>query len=117
MKKYFYQHLIDHEDLNQHLDKVGLPKEEKLHLIEIFEKTTHLEVIGFVLSQLPEEHHEALLKNFEERPHDEGLMVFLKRSIDGFDEHLNRIIKEVKQDFLREVEDYEFTTKEWLEGV
>ena len=114
--KMFYQDLLNLSDLLEQFDQLRLSSVERDELLDIVRHTVHLEVVNHVLARLPEEEHEAFLVHLEEKPHDNGIWVYLKRSIHELESDLADLVHRVKQDFISELRDYKEASKEWLSG-
>ena len=89
---------------------------ERQQLLDTVYKTIHIEVIHYILNELPNEHKVSFLTQLEEKPHDQGIGIFLKRTISDLDNKLSTVISAVKQDFKDAIENYLQSSKEWFAG-
>ncbi|NTV31559.1 hypothetical protein HGA91_06305 [candidate division WWE3 bacterium] len=113
----FYHHLIDLSDVRKKLNELDLTEEDRVELLEIVLKTIHIELTHLILNELDSVHHEDFLLHLTERPHDHGLLVFLNRTIDDFEEKVTLLISRVKADFIESLHDYKSASEEWLAGT
>jgi len=116
-KDHFYHQFIDVADVEETISTLSIDEDEKDELLAIFYKTLHLEVVNFVLEELPVEHHQSFLYYLDHKPQDRGLMVFLRRSIEDLEDRLQSLATQLKHDFKEALHDYQSASEEWLEGV
>ena len=116
-ERYFYQHLIDLNEIHNLLDKVELEAAERQKLLDTINHTIHLEIVKFVLDELPKEQHHEFLASYDKRPGDTGVIIFLRRSITNLDDRLQHVIQQVTSDFKDALHDYLRTSEEFLAGV
>ncbi len=82
----FYDHLVGLDDIHSELADFDLSFKQHYDLLNIADSTLHNEVLSVILVILPVEHHEAFLKDFNDRPDDQAHLVFLRQfdpEIDG----------------------------------
>lgn len=108
--------MVDITDVEKLLNQALIDEIERQQLLDTVHKTIHIEVVHYILNELPEKHKISFLTQLEAKPHDEGISIFLKRTIDDLDTKLRNVITAVKQDFIDVVEDYLKSTKEWYAG-
>lgn len=82
MSKIFYDDLVDMDKVSAKIKKIARTSEEREELYGLVDEIVHHKVIGCILDRLPEQHHQEFLTNFGERPHDEGLLIYLKERIE-----------------------------------
>ncbi|PIZ45006.1 hypothetical protein CO180_01705 [candidate division WWE3 bacterium CG_4_9_14_3_um_filter_41_6] len=117
MNTFFYSHLVDTNDLENLLMKEDINDEQRLGLLATAHETIHIEVIHYILSNIPpSERHEFLLF-VEQKPHDPGLLVYVKKSIEDAESKISQVIASVKQDFIEALDGYRDASSEWLSGV
>ncbi len=115
--RYFYQHLIDLNEIHNLLNQVELEESERQKLLDTIHHTIHLEVVKFVLDELPKDQHHEFLATYDKRPTDNGIIVFLRRSITNLDHRLQHIIHQVVSDFKDTLHDYLRSSEEYLAGI
>ncbi|MBI2590486.1 MAG: hypothetical protein HYW33_01205 [Candidatus Blackburnbacteria bacterium] len=104
MSKLFYDHLIILEEVEIELGKLELSREEKRELEELIEEILHHRVLGRVLSDLPEVHHEDFLQKFKNAPHDTFLIEYLNERIErSVEEHIKEEIEKLKKEILTDI--------------
>jgi hypothetical protein len=81
MSKIFYDDLVDLETIEKKIKKIAKTSEEREELYGLVDEIVHHKVIGCILDQLPEQHHEEFLTAFSKRPHDQKLLDYLRERI------------------------------------
>lgn len=114
--EHFFAHLVDITDIEAHLDQTDLSDEEKQELVLVVHKTIHIEVMKMALDEIPEKDRETFLEFAEKRPHDDGLLMFLNRSIDSFEDRAQDLIHHIKLEFIDFLHEYREASRTWLEG-
>ena len=79
------------EEVDVYIKKAASTKEEREELWGLVDEIIHHRVFDVILSKLPREHHEEFLELFHARPHDEGLIDYLK---DKIGENIEEVIKQ-----------------------
>lgn len=105
--KFFYQKLVTITDIKNLLENQDLALEEKEELLILTKDTLHHRIIETVLTHLPEEHHQDFLTAFTEKPHDKGILGFLKEKVEDIEEKIIEIVEKVKQEILADLESEE----------
>jgi len=113
----FYAHLVDLKDLEELLHHKDIEHEERVSLLSTAQETIHIEVIHFILEQIPDHERHVFMHNVEHKPHDTGLWLYVTKRIDGADDKIVNIIHQVKQDFKEALHEYKEASEEWLSGV
>src|SRR3989344_5760464 len=75
----FYDHLVSLAEINNALLEHNLPTKQHYHLLKIADSTFHNEILNVILTEVPAEHHEYFLVEFQSRPDDPNHLVFLKQ--------------------------------------
>lgn len=115
-QQFFYTHLIQLEALDDHLSRFKLEEEHHEKLLHLAHSTIHAEVMHFAITELPDEHQHKFLREFSKKPHDKGLMVFLRNSVTDFESKVKNIAREVESKLIHELHDYEEASVEWMSG-
>ena len=106
MSKVFYDHLVDLEKVEKYIKKIAKTPEEREELYSLVDEILHHKMLGCVLDKLPSEHHEEFLTRFSEKPHDEGLLVFLGERIkEDVEEFIRREVRMLAGELLLFVEE------------
>lgn len=100
---FFYRKLIKIDELKNLLENKGLALEEKEELLILTKDILHHRVIETVLTHLPEEHHQEFLTTFAEKPHDKGILGFLKEKVEDIEEKIVQVIEKVKAEILADL--------------
>lgn len=103
MKKIFWDHLLEIEDIKITIDKHGLVEEEKIKLLEVVHQTIDAKIMETILSHLPKEKHRLFLDQFSKAPHHPKLLDFLKKEIQDIEEKIKVLSRKLKQDILKEL--------------
>src|SRR3989344_5553217 len=90
MSKVFFDHLIYLEEIEVEIKNISRSPEEKEEMWKLVDDIVNHRVIIRLLDHLPIEHHEDFLSSFQERPHDENHLHFLKDKIEN---DVEKIIK------------------------
>ena len=93
----FYDHLVGLDELHNELADFGLPFKDHYDLLNQADSTLHNEVLNVILIILPVDYHENFLKGFNERPHDQQHLVFLRQFDPGIDEKIQETAKKTKE--------------------
>lgn len=68
---FFYSHLLHHyQELLDILNKLDIPKHQKLAARKIIDKTIHCAVIDILLDHVEEAYHERILAHINQMPDD-----------------------------------------------
>ena len=78
MSKIFYDHLIDLTDVEKTVKKNVKNPEAREEIYSLIDEIVHHRVVGCILDNLPEHHHEEFIDHVTKRPHDEGILDFLR---------------------------------------
>lgn len=81
MSRLFYDHLLNLDELEKRVKKITKDKEEQHEIFRLVDEIVHHRVIGCILHQLPDEHHQDFLHKVSERPHDRSIISFLRERI------------------------------------
>jgi len=82
----FYDHLVGLDDIHSELADYNLSFREHYDLLNTVDSALNHEVLNVILLVLPVEHHEYFIKEFNDRPHDQNHLTFLRQfdpEIDG----------------------------------
>lgn len=115
-QSYFYQDLIKLDQLKRQLSFFELEDQHQEELISIAYQTIHLEVLDFILTQLPQPQRGVFLKHFSKHPHAKELLLFLKSSFKDFERQVKNTARAVENKLIHELQDYEEASWEWLSG-
>lgn len=104
MSKIFYDHLISLDEVEKEIKQVAETPEGREELWHLVDEIIHHRVLGCILDNLPNEHHEHFLEKFHKIPYDDLLIVFLNEKIEDDVEVLIRaeLIK-LTQELLDEI--------------
>ncbi|MCA9392402.1 hypothetical protein KC614_04370, partial [candidate division WWE3 bacterium] len=112
----FYKELVELDEIEKMLNEIEISEVERTNLLDTVHKTIQIEIVKFVLDEIPQGQHEDFLRFLHQKPADESLGVFVKRSVENFENRARDLITHVQSDFKNAVLDYLETSEEWLEG-
>lgn len=81
MSKLFYDHLVDLSEVEKVIKKNVKDKGAQEELFGLIDEIVHHRVVGCILDNLPEHHHEEFIDHVSKRPHDEGILDFLREHV------------------------------------
>lgn len=83
---------------------MDLSEDERGHLLSLAETNIHATVINTVLSELSEEDKKIFLKNLVADNHEETWKHLLEK-VQNIEEKLNRSLRELKKELLKDIEE------------
>lgn len=104
MKKPFWDHLIEIEEIEIKIDEHGLVKEEKIRLLRVVHQTFDMKIMETILSHLPKEKHKTFLDKFSKKPHHPKLLDFLKEELEDIEEKITKLAKQLKKEVLEQLD-------------
>lgn len=116
VKTYFYQDVIDMSDVESYMEELQLQDEVQEELYDIVHHTLYIEVIKLALDEMPSDLHKEFLQLVEAKPHDKGLWILFKRTVENAEQKLEYLVDRLKQDFFDMLDDYKQASQEWLEA-
>ena len=81
MSKLFYDHLVVFSELEKLVKKHVQDAESRGEIYQLVDEIVHHKVVGCILDRLPEEAHHEFLDHVHKRPHDEGILKFIKERV------------------------------------
>ena len=81
MSKIFYDHLLDLSEVEKEIKKSVKDPDERAEIYHLVDEIVHHRIVGCILERLPEEHHKEFLTKLSDKPHDEGILVYLGERI------------------------------------
>ncbi len=103
MKKVFWDHLIEVEEITVVIDQQGVGKEEKEKLLRVVYQTFDMHILDTVLTHLPKEKHKVFLDQFAKEPHHPRLLKIIKQEIVDIEDKIKHRVIEIKQEILTEL--------------
>jgi hypothetical protein len=104
MSKLFFDQLVVLDDLEGEIKKVAKSKEEKEELWGLVDEMVHHRVLGCVLDALPKDSHQEFLDKFQQAPHDESLLDYLREKVgENIDELIRQEIGALAFELLEEI--------------
>lgn len=104
MKKQFYGHLIEIEELVIELDELDLSKEQKIHLTGLIDSSLHHTILDAVLSELSEPDKKDFVNHLMEDDH-EKIWKFLNEKVDNVEEKIKKSANELKKELHRDLKE------------
>ncbi len=95
--KYFYSHLIEIESIITELDKMGLSKEEKIHLAKLLDANLHQTILDAILSELSDQDKRAFMQHMTEGNHGK-IWQFLNEKATGIEDKIKTVAKKLKEE-------------------
>ncbi len=106
MSKIFYDDLVDLGKVEKRIKKIAKTPEEKEELYQLVDEIVHHKVVGCILDKLPPEHHENFLRRFSDKPHDDGILEWLRENItEDIEEFIRKEIRMLAVELLVIVEE------------
>lgn len=99
----FYDRVIEIESIWAELDGMELDEGQKEELREIIDDILRHKIMDRILETLPEDHHEEFLELVHKRPHDEGIVDYLKEKIEDIEDRLKLAAREFKTELAKEL--------------
>lgn len=81
MSNLFYDKLISLGDIEKKIKENIKDPAEREEIYHLIDEIIHHRVVGCVLDQLPQKHHNKFLNHLSDAPHDEGILEYLKEKI------------------------------------
>ncbi len=78
----FYDHLINKNEIQTHLDNLELPEERKTKFKKMIDEIIHAGILEYLLQKLHPHHHATFLSQLERAPYDPEILSYLKQHID-----------------------------------
>ncbi len=104
MSKIFYDHLINFEKIEKIIKSSASSLDEKEELWKIVDEIVHHKVMGCILDNLDEKHHEEFLKRFTNAPFDDGLIIYLEEKSSGkISEVVKKTTAEIETEILKDL--------------
>jgi len=104
MSKLYYDNLLDLGEVERAIKKASPSAEERDELWQIVDEIVHHRMMGCVLDNLPLKDHSEFLEKFEQSPHDEGLLGYLKEKIgENVEELLRQELGNLTYEILQEI--------------
>ncbi len=103
MRKVFWDHLIEIEEISITIDKQGVNKEEKEKLLRVVYQTFDMHILDTVLSHLPKEKHKLFLDQFASEPHHPKLLEIVKKEVVDIEDKIKHRVIEIKKEILVEL--------------
>jgi hypothetical protein len=105
MNKIFYDHLIIIEEITEILTTHELTRDEYQQILDLIDKTMHMEILQSILKHLPGQHHEEFLTKLHAIPNDIGLMNYLKEhTVVDIEKVILMTANKVKKHVLKEIQ-------------
>lgn len=100
--KYFYSHLIEIESIIIELDKMGLSREEKLHLAHLVDSSMHHTILNAILSELSDEDKRKFISHLNENNHD-NIRKFLNEKVNKVEDKIKKAADDLKKELHKDL--------------
>ena len=107
--KYFYTKYIVIENLITELHSLGLSDEERGHLASLVDFSLHHAILDEILSNLKEEDKKLFIKMTSEDPENDKVMDFLKEKVEGIEEKIKKVSKDLIKEMHEDVKKAKLT--------
>lgn len=94
-KTFFYSHLTHIESIIVELDKLDLPKEQKLHLAGLIDSSLHHTILDTVLSELSPQEKQVFVTHLREDNHSE-IWKFLNEKVENIEDKIKKAAEDLK---------------------
>gem|GEM_PF-483548 len=81
MSRLFYDHLINLSKIEKLIKKHVKDSEARYEIYRLIDEIIHHRVIGCILDRLPKHHHKDFLNHVHKKPHDTGVLDYLKERL------------------------------------
>jgi hypothetical protein len=105
MRKLFWDHLIHFDELLHELKSLPFSSKEQEELIETIDSLFHHHILDEILSALPREEHDRLLRMLSERPDDEQILLYILRFVPDIEARIKHRSLQVTDIVRREILD------------
>ncbi|MCH7541415.1 hypothetical protein IH981_01395 [Patescibacteria group bacterium] len=99
----FYDHLVNLDEIHNALLQHDLPTTQHYHLLKIADSTFHNDILNVILTEIPTDHHEYFLVEFQNKPDDLNHLVFLKQFSPDIEDKILHTSVETKAKILGEL--------------
>jgi len=103
MKKVFWDHLIEIEEISIAIDKQAIGKKEKEKLLRVVYQTFDMHILTTVLSHLPKEKHPKFLDYFSKKPDHPQILSLLTKEVQDIEEKIKIAAQKIKKEILVEL--------------
>lgn len=101
MAKLFYDDYLNLEEVEKILKKNVKDDGAREEIYKLIDEIAHHRVLGCILDRLPEKHHKEFMGHVHERPHDEGILHYLKDKLtEDVGEFLRTETHKLSEEFL-----------------
>ncbi|MBI2086419.1 hypothetical protein HYT74_03695 [Candidatus Daviesbacteria bacterium] len=101
--KYFFSHLIEIESVILELEKLGLSRDQKVHLAFLIDSQLHHTILDAILSQLNDAEKRIFAKHLTEGNHDK-IWKFLNDKIDGVEDRIKETANQLKEELHKDLQ-------------
>lgn len=103
MRKVFWDHLIEIEEIKIKIEEFKLSQEEKNKLIHITYETFDMHILETILTHLPKEKHRKFLDHFSKMPYHPKVLDLLKKDVKDIEEKIKIAGQKIKKEILAEL--------------
>ncbi len=101
---YFYQHLIEIDEVITELDLHDVNAQEREELVNLIHEIVHHHTLNVILNHLPKDQHQKFLERFQASPHDQQLLEYLKSEISAdIESEIRSQAAKIKKELLAEI--------------
>jgi hypothetical protein len=102
---HFYTKIIEIDTLIAELHTLDLSDEEKHHLASLADSSLHHAILDEILSNLSPSDKKAFIHHLKENPEDPEIMDFLNEKIDGVEEKISKVSKDLIEELHKDIKE------------
>lgn len=102
MKKHFFDHLVEVEDLHSELENLQMSDDEKIHILKLIDESIHHTILDAILSELSDEDKKAFLMHLDSDDHDK-IWDFVNEKIENIEDKIKKAAEDIKMELREDV--------------
>lgn len=102
MKKNFFDHLIELDDLHEEIRSLDMSDDEKIHILKMVDESIHHTILDAILSELSDEDKKTFLKHLDSENHD-TVWDFVNSRIESIEEKIKKAADDIKTELHTDV--------------
>lgn len=104
MKRHFYHHIVNTDDIVIELETMELSEQEKTHLVALLHSSIHYTVLDAVLSELSDEDKKKFLEHSVSSEHGKTWQ-FLEEKVANAEDKITTAVEKLKKEFKKDIQE------------
>lgn len=104
MKKHFYSHLVDPEDIRNELKVLEISDDEAEDLHLVIESTIHHAVVDMIMKELPESHKHLFLAHIQDDNHDD-VIALITEHISDHEKRIRDLVERLRGEYKSDIQE------------